>query len=125
MATKDDVGKVGEQLAMQVLQDQGYRVLDRNWRGRQGELDAIALDGNVLVCVEVKTRSSLRFGHPADGVTPKKVAALRRLTGQWLAENRQRPELRGVRGLREVRIDVIAVLLGADLTQVEVRQAAI
>jgi len=125
MATKDDVGKVGEQLALKILQDDGYRILDRNWRGHQGELDAIALDGDVLVCVEVKTRSSLRFGHPAEGVTPKKVAALRRLTGQWLAENRARPELRGVRGLREVRIDVIAVLLGAELAQVEVRKAAV
>jgi len=125
MAIKDDVGKVGEQLAMQVLQDHGYRVLDRNWRGRQGELDAIALDGDVLVCVEVKTRTSLRFGHPADGVTAKKVAALRRLTGQWLAENRARPELRRARGLREVRIDVISVLLGAQMAQVEVRKAAV
>jgi putative endonuclease len=126
MAQKDEVGKTGEQLAIKTLQDEGYRVLDRNWRGRSGELDAIALDGDTLVCVEVKTRSSLRFGHPAAAVTDKKIAALRRLTGQWLSENRGRPELRNARGLREVRVDVISVLLGRDLPpQVELRKAAI
>ncbi|MCL1872315.1 MAG: YraN family protein [Promicromonosporaceae bacterium] len=110
MAAKDDVGRRGEQLAAELLTQEGYRVLARNWRGHDGELDLVALDGSTLVAVEVKTRSSARYGHPAEAVTPRKVARLRRLTGQWLSEHGHtvRP------GFRDVRIDVVAVLLPPD-----------
>ncbi len=107
MAAKDDVGRRGERLAAQLLHDEGYTVLARNWRGRGGELDLVALDGRTLVAVEVKTRSTELFGHPAEAVTPRKVARLRRLTGQWLAENGHEVRHR----FREVRIDVVAVTL--------------
>ncbi|QAY70549.1 YraN family protein [Xylanimonas protaetiae] len=110
MAAKDDVGRRGEQLAAQLLMDEGYTLLARNWRGREGELDLVALDGTTLVAVEVKTRSSTRFGHPAEAVTPGKLARLRRLTGQWLAEHGR--ELRP--RFRDVRIDVVAVIAPRD-----------
>ncbi|WP_425954513.1 YraN family protein [Xylanimonas sp. McL0601] len=109
MAAKDDVGRRGEQLAAELLTQEGYALLARNWRGQDGELDLVALDGATLVAVEVKTRSGTLFGHPAEAVTPRKIARLRRLTGQWLTEHG-----RDVRpGFREVRIDVVAVTLSA------------
>ncbi len=107
MAAKDDVGRRGERVAAEHLTRQGYTVLARNWRGQGGELDLVALEAGTLVAVEVKTRSSIRFGHPAEAVTRRKLDRLRRLMGQWVAE--QRREHGG--GFRELRIDVVAVTL--------------
>lgn len=107
MAAKDEVGRRGEMLAAELLTQEGYTLLARNWRGREGELDAVALDGATLVAVEVKTRSSTTFGHPAEAVTPAKIARLRRLMGQWLGEFGRdvRPRFTAL------RIDVVAVTL--------------
>ena len=107
MAAKDDGGRRGEQLAAELLTQEGYVLLARNWRGLDGELDLVALDGTTLVAIEVKTRSGTLFGHPAEAVTPRKIARLRRLTGQWLTEHGR--DLR--HRFREVRIDVVAVTL--------------
>ena len=103
MGAKDAVGRYGEKVAVAHLVDAGWSVLDRNWRGHRGELDVVALDGDVLVAVEVKTRSSTAAGHPLEAVTPLKVARLRRLVAAWLAEH---PGGRWP----DVRIDVVAVL---------------
>jgi len=100
---KDAVGRYGEDVAARYVQDAGWQVLDRNWRGRDGELDLVARDGSALVAVEVKTRRGLGYGHPAEAVTARKVARLRRLTAQWVAAHDVRPV--------SIRIDVIAVLL--------------
>ena len=86
MGAKDAVGRYGEQSSRRACAA-GWQVLDRNWRGTRGELDIVALDGGVLVVVEVKTRSGDGFGHPAEAVTAGKLARLRRLAGQWLAEH--------------------------------------
>ncbi|GHH74479.1 YraN family protein [Promicromonospora soli] len=91
MAKKDGVGRYGERVALRHVEARGWQVLDTNWRGKDGELDIVALDGDVLVVVEVKTRSSLGFGHPAEAVTPRKLARIKRLTGQWLTVFRERP----------------------------------
>ncbi len=96
------LGAYGERHAVEYLQAQGMRLLDRNWRCAGGEVDAILRDGDTLVFVEVKTRSDTTFGDPADAVNPAKVRRLRRLAAQWLAESGLRP--------REVRFDVVAVL---------------
>ncbi|WNB84921.1 YraN family protein [Cellulomonas sp. ATA003] len=103
MRAKDAVGRYGENVATRFVQDAGWQVLDRNWRGADGELDIVALDGTALVTVEVKTRRGVGFGHPAEAVTARKVARLRRLTAQWVAAHDVRP--------RSIRIDVIAVLV--------------
>ena len=103
MRAKDAVGRYGEDVATRYVQDAGWRVLDRNWRGPDGELDIVALDGSALVAVEVKTRRGVGYGHPAEAVTPRKVARLRRLTAQWVAAHDVRP--------RSIRIDVIGVLV--------------
>jgi putative endonuclease len=86
MRVKDAVGWFGEDLAAAYLRDAGLSVLARNWRCRDGELDIVARDGDLLVFVEVKTRSSTAFGDPAEAVGPQKAARIRRLALQWLAE---------------------------------------
>jgi putative endonuclease len=75
MRAKDGRGKYGERVAAQHLEAAGFEVLDRNWRCPQGELDIVARDGAALVFVEVKTRSSTKFGEPAEAVDRNKCAA--------------------------------------------------
>lgn len=103
MRAKDAVGRYGEKVAAAHLNSRGWQVLERNWRCKQGEIDIVALDGAVLVFVEVKTRRGLEFGHPAQAVTAEKLARLRRLAAQWLESSDRRAT--------EVRIDVLAVVL--------------
>lgn len=104
MAAKDEVGRFGEEVAVRYLQGQGLRVVGTNWRCPLGELDIVAVDGRCLVVVEVKTRRSASCGAPQEAVTPAKLARLRRLAAIWLREHRA--------SCPEVRIDVVAVLLG-------------
>lgn len=103
MRTKDLVGRHGEDLAVAHVERCGWQVLDRNWRVGAGELDLVALDGDELVAVEVKTRRSAAYGHPAEAVTSAKLARVRRLVAAWLAAHDVHPG--------SVRVDVIAVLL--------------
>lgn len=106
MRVKDAVGRFGEQLAATHLCDAGLTILQRNWRCSGGELDIIARDGDVLVFVEVKTRSSAAFGDPAEAVTPAKAARLRKLAVLWLAEQRAED----TRFWPELRFDVVTVV---------------
>ena len=69
-------GNYGEQLACEYLKKQGYKILDRNYRIRGGEIDIVALDGEYLVFVEVKARWSHEFGLPIEAITPWKIKAL-------------------------------------------------
>ena len=116
MRAKDAVGRYGERVAARHLEQLGMELLDRNWRGTAGELDLVARDGDLLVAVEVKTRSGTGFGHPAEAVTPAKLGRIRRLTGQWLAE---RAAVHGPR-FAGIRVDVVAVVLPrAGAAQVE------
>ena len=109
MRAKDVVGRHGEQLAGVHLEAAGWMILARNWRCRDGELDIVARDGVVLVFVEVKTRSSLAFGSPAEAVSPAKAARIRRLAGHWIAAERAegRPEFWSA-----IRFDVVSVVGG-------------
>lgn len=102
MAAKDDLGKKGEALAADFLAEAGMQLVERNWRCSQGEIDLVARDGDELVFVEVKTRSSLGYGHPLEAITVAKLARLRRLAAAWCAAHP------GQAGL--VRIDAVAVV---------------
>lgn len=103
-----ELGRRGEQLAAQHLASLGMEILDRNVRLRRGEIDLVAMDGATLVIVEVKTRRSLVAGVPQAAVTAQKVRRLRTLTGLFLDEHSPRH--------RDVRIDVVAVLVRPDGT---------
>ncbi|TQL47615.1 putative endonuclease [Homoserinimonas aerilata] len=108
MAAKDELGRRGEEIAAAFLARAGYSILDRNWRCRHGEIDVIAFDGRDIAFVEVKTRTSVLFGHPLEAITPQKMARLRRLAGVWCEEHldEQRELHPGVR----IRIDAIGII---------------
>lgn len=72
MAKHLETGKKGEELAVGFLEKLGYQILETNWRHRRAEIDIIAKDGEILVFIEVKTRSDDFFGNPASFVTTKK-----------------------------------------------------
>lgn len=73
MAEHNELGKKGEDEAAAYLLKKGYKILERNYRFRKAEIDIIAQKGEVLVAVEVKTRSTPHFGNPQDFVKPKKI----------------------------------------------------
>jgi len=101
------LGARGEDRAAAWYRRAGYEVLARNWRCREGEIDLIcARDRRVVIC-EVKTRSSLAFGHPAEAVTATKQRRIRILATRWLADGD--PPF----APREIRFDVAAVLPGS------------
>lgn len=101
MVAKGQLGRHGEQIATEFLQARGLRILARNWRCREGEIDILAQDGNALVVVEVKTRSGRSHGTAFEAVTREKLLRLRRLAGRWLATQ---PERFGA-----IRVDVVAL----------------
>lgn len=76
MAKHNDLGKIGEEKAVAFLEENGFVILDKNWRFRKAEIDIIAQKENRLIAIEVKTRSSLDFGNPQDFVNPKKIKLL-------------------------------------------------
>jgi len=76
MAHHNEVGQTGEALARRYLEEKGYRILEANWRYRRAEVDLIAMDGAILVFVEVKTRGSAAFGRPEEFVTRYKEQLL-------------------------------------------------
>ena len=112
MRVKDAVGRFGERLAADHLVAAGLTIIATNWRCPSGEIDIIAQDGPVLVFVEVKTRSTLAFGDPAEAVGPAKAARIRALALRWIGERR---EAEPGEYWDQLRFDVISVLRrGAD-----------
>lgn len=99
---KDALGRYGEDVAVRHLEDDGYVVLERNWRCEIGEIDIVAREGDVLVVCEVKTRSSLRHGSPFEAITERKLHRLERLGMAWMRAHGARP--------RSMRIDIVSVL---------------
>ena len=114
-AYRQRLGERGEQLAADWYTRRGYEVVARNWRCRDGELDLVVRRPGELVFCEVKTRSSDRFGVPAEAVTARKQQRLRGLAARYLAAHGA-----GSRRRVTIRFDVAAVV-GA---RVEVIEAA-
>jgi len=86
MAEHNDLGKLGEELAVEYLQKDGYAILETNWTFQKAEVDIIAKKENILAIVEVKTRSSLDFGLPQDFVKPKKIQLLVKAVDAYVIE---------------------------------------
>jgi len=99
---KDALGRHGEQLAAEYLEKAGFRILDRNWRCAEGEIDIVMVDRRALVACEVKTRSGTGYGTPLEAITRQKVARLRHLAVSWV-------QAHGVL-FDEVRVDAVEVL---------------
>lgn len=98
------LGAHGERRAARRYEDAGWEVVARNWRCRDGELDLVVRRAETLAFVEVKTRTSDRFGHPAEAVTPAKQRRIRRLAARFCAETGHRAPV--------LRFDVVTVLRG-------------
>jgi putative endonuclease len=106
MNARNILGREGEQAAVSYLEGCGFRILDRNWRCADGEIDIVAVDRHTFVACEVKTRAGTRYGTPLDAVGRAKQRRLRRLAAQWLSAH-------GVR-FDQVRVDVIGLLRDGD-----------
>jgi putative endonuclease len=107
--TSKSSGAWGEDLALRYLTRRGYRLVERNYRKRHGEIDLIVRSEETLVFVEVKLRRSTSFGDPLEAVTARKQATIRSLAEQYLAENQ--PDF------DSLRFDVVGILA----TQTETR----
>lgn len=87
MAEHNELGKLGEELAIEFLQKEGYEILETNWVFQKAELDIIAKKDDFLVAVEVKTRSSIEFGLPQEFVKPKKIQLLAKAINEYVISN--------------------------------------
>jgi putative endonuclease len=104
MGTKQLIGALGEDFVAKYLVGKNYQILDRNWRIRDGEIDLVAMSENgIVVFIEVKTRTSIAFGHPLEAITRDKAYRLQRLALAWLTVHHKW-------GF-EYRIDAAAVLI--------------
>jgi putative endonuclease len=102
MARHNELGKKGENLAKKMLVDKGYTIVETNWRFDKDEIDIIAKDGDELVIVEVKTRSTDFYGFPEDAVNLQKEEFLIRATEAYLEENNL--DL-------DTRFDIVSIIL--------------
>lgn len=100
MAKHNELGSLGEEMAVEYLQKNNYTIIERNWRFKKAEIDVIALKNNILAVVEVKTRSSDYFGNPQDFVNQKKIQLLVEAVNEYV--NAKNLDV-------EVRFDIIAI----------------
>ena len=100
MAQHNELGKKGEQLAVNFLLESNYIIIERNYRFDKAEVDIIARKNNTLAIIEVKTRSSSDFGNPQDFVKPKQIKNLVKAVDQYVVKNNL--DL-------DIRFDIIAI----------------
>lgn len=110
MAEHNDLGKQGELLAIEYLIEKGYSIVEKNYRFRKAEIDIIAQKDNVLLVVEVKTRTSVNYGNPQDFVNPKKIKLLVSGIDNYVVENDLDVE---------IRFDIIAIIKNKNVFQIE------
>lgn len=96
-----NLGKLGEQKAVEYLQKANWKILERNFRSRFGEIDIVAQDGDFLVLVEVKTRWSEKYGLPEEAVIASKIHSIIKTGYYYKKIHPETPDL--------IRIDVIAI----------------
>lgn len=101
MAQHNELGKKGEQLAIDYLLEQGYHILEKNYRYLKAEVDIIAQKSNTLAVIEVKTRSTSYFGSPEEFVNPKKIKLLLSAIDYYVVEKDLDVE---------VRFDIISII---------------
>ena len=101
MASHNQLGKKGEQLAVDFLIENGYDIVERNYRFNKAEVDIIAQKADVLAIIEVKTRSTTDFGNPQDFVKPKQIKNLVKAVDEYVTVNNLEVD---------VRFDIIAIV---------------
>ena len=106
MKDRGATGRSAEDLAVALLEGRGFRIVARNWRRREGELDVVAYDRNTCVFVEVRSRTGEEFGHPLESVNPRKRAQIARAARLYLD---QEPS-----AAAGYRFDVVGVTFHAD-----------
>jgi len=113
------VGDLGEKMAVEYLKKRGYRILETNFRCREGEIDIIAQDKDYLVFVEVRTRRGSNFGTPEESITTTKKEKLTSVAFAYLQTHRNSPHL--------WRFDMVAVELTKDgqISRIELIENAI
>ncbi len=110
MAQHNELGKIGEELAVDFLIKKGYKIRAKNWRYLKAEVDIIAQKENTLIAVEVKTRTSDYFGDPQDFITKKKIKLLVMAMHEYVVS----------RNLDvDIRFDIIAILRNQKGTKIE------
>jgi putative endonuclease len=100
MAEHNELGKFGEELAVEFLQQNGYDIIETNWTFQKAEIDIIAQKDSTIAVIEVKTRSSIVFGLPQDFVKPKKIQLLVKAVNEYIVSNDLDVD---------VRFDIIAI----------------
>ena len=101
MAAHNELGAWGEQLATDYLQQKGYTIVERDWHSGHRDIDIIALDENVVVFVEVKTRRNRMFGEPEDAIDYMKLRNLRAAINHYVKFKRLS---------KDIRLDVITIV---------------
>ncbi len=110
MLDKQKIGKRGENYAVSLIKRKGYKIIERNFHCPFGEIDIVAIDGDTLAFVEVKTRTGEKFGKPEEAVGKRKIQAITK-SGQYFRLNR--------RDLPDAeRIDVVAIEMDRDGKQI-------
>ena len=105
MAKHNELGKQGEEIAAQYLIENGYEIVERNWRNKHKEIDIIAKDGKDLVIVEVKTRQNDEYGDPDIAVTRQKQRRLISAANAYLFQNKLDID---------TRFDIISIIFKED-----------
>jgi putative endonuclease len=109
-------GERGENLAVWYLKQNGYKIIEQNYRSRMGEIDIIAKDGKTIVFVEVKSRRSIRYGSPKWAITPKKQRKISMVALYYLKTTQQTDT--------KARFDVVAITANQDEPQIEIVENA-
>lgn len=108
---KKELGKRGEEIAIRFLKQKGYRIVEKNYSCKMGEMDIIAIEKDTLVFIEVKTRTSTTFGPPQLAVHSSKQSQLSKVALHFLKE-------KGIGEIR-ARFDVVAIILGPHGEEIE------
>lgn len=101
MASHNDLGKRGEEIAVEYLLSKGHTILARNYRHEKSEVDIISVIGGIIVFTEVKTRSSDAFGYPEESVSDRKQEKLKLAMEQYMSENSH---------TSEPRFDIVSII---------------
>lgn len=110
MAEHNELGKKGELIARKFLEEKGFLIIETNWRHEKDEIDIIAKDGDELVMVEVKTRSTRYFGDPSEAVGAAKESFMIRAAEAYL-------EISNLN--MDTRFDIVSIVIDNDSENIE------